>query len=151
MAEGNGNGYIQRVFIGERLNEEYPRDDEGDDHIQYFYFQVEVILRNEQGGPLQGDDLESTDLNLLFPGDLFEWSRIVEDFGTVKKDDLFKITYIAKYRHSGTSGTARQVETKLDNSRIAIRDRFKKKFKDDEVDVLVLMSRACNYSNGGKN
>ena len=138
-----------------REDEEKPREGEEDNHIQHFYFQVEVTARNERGDPLEGDVLESTDLNLLFPEHLFEWSRIVEDFGTVKKEDVFKITYIAKYRSCGPPGTARQVEAQLGDIHITIRERFKKEVKDTsngrDVDVFVLLSRCCNYYNYGVN
>ena len=155
MAEGEDDRYIERIFIGERLNEEYPRQAASNSHIQYFYFQVEVRTRAEQGDPLEGDILELTELNDLFPDDLFEWSRIVENFGTVKNKYLFKITYMAKYKSRDPPETARQVEMRLGDSRLAIREKFKKEVYDTsgrkDVDVLVLMSRCCNYYNGGIN
>ena len=64
MAEGGDDRYIHRIFIGERLNKEYPREAEGDDHILYFYFHLEVIAINDQGGRLHSKEMFLSPLTL---------------------------------------------------------------------------------------
>jgi len=153
MAENN-NKTITRREIGELLNQEFPRKSEGNAHIHYFYFQVEVTTKTGSGKPLDGKALESTDLEKLFSKrDKFEWKRIVENFGTVKKEDVFKITYMVKY--CDPSKTARKVEQELGDHHIRVRDKFKVLVEDtsgrDDVDVFVVVTRCCNYHSGGVN
>jgi len=147
--------YIERVEIGELLDREYPAESDVNVHINYFLFQVEVTTRTESGNPLDSEVLKSRDLIDLFPESLFEWRRIVRNFGTEEKDYVFKIAYMVKYKRQDPPKSARQVEKLVGDHHLTVRDKFKEEVLDtserSDVDVVVGVSRCCNYYNGGVN
>ncbi len=135
---------VLKKDIGEILDERC-----GQDHIPYFYFQVEV-----KGESLDCKELFSISLEELFPGDDFPYSKVVANFGDVTTEKIGKKTYFVKYDDKD-SKSPRQVEQDLDVYRLRIREIFisrgKKDDSDKSVDVDVLMSRCCNYHSGGHN
>ena len=138
---GEGNT-ISRRGIGELLNKEYPTDSVQEDHIPYFYFQVEV-----RGNNLTEYNLFANRVDELFPRDKhFGNAYIVENFGNVNHEEVFKITYFVKYNDNSPP---RDVEQVLDGHRLWIREFFHAECGSE--DVYVLMSRCCNYFNGGIN
>ena len=144
MAADSSLSSVTRRKIGEILEEHYPS---GDEHIQFFFFHVEV-----HGSNLDGDYFETISLSELF-GNQFESSYILENFGSVKTEDVFKITYFVKYRVRDILLDSRTVEKEeLGDIHLFIRDRFKnEKNHGDVTFVRVLMTRCCNYYNGGVN
>ena len=138
------NKKITKKEIGDLLKKEYGDDDQ---HIGYFFFHVEV------NGEYEQEKIQKIELSKIF--EKYNDCYIVEDFGSVKVDNIFTTLYFVEKKRDTEGKTQRQVEKQLEDTRELIRKQYKhlgvvdKDFKDKNIKVLI--TRCCKYTELGIN